>query len=178
MDVSPEIFEAMNRRLPNESLPFRGVHAICVITTTQNEMKALLVVLPLTGVILAGCTFAMRTSVARLDSTPRAAKTGNIEVYQQGKKPTRPYREIALFTVDGEGREEADAVQGFIELGRKFGADAVLVDRTATLKQEGGGKIVSTETKEGVEGGGGETIFYPNARAVFRATAAVWTEQK
>lgn len=141
-------------------------------------MKILLMVLPLTAALLAGCTFAMRTSVATLDGMPQAAKTGNLEVYQQGKKPTRPYKEIALFTVDGEGREEADAVQGFIELGRKRGADAVLVDRTATFKREGGGKTVSTETKQGVEGGVGETIFYPNARTVFRATAVVWTEQK
>ena len=122
-----------------------------------------MMVLPLTAGLLASCTFAMRTSVATLDSTPRSAKTGNLEVYQQGKKPTRPYKEIALFTVDGEGREEADAV---------------LIDRTATFKREGGGKIVSTETKEGVEAGAGETIFYPNGHAVFRATAVVWTEQK
>ena len=107
---------------------------------------------------------------------PPRAKVGAIEVYQQGKKPARPYKEIALFTVDGEGREEADAVQGFIDLARKCGADAVLVDRAATFKKEGGGKIVDTETKEGIQGGGSETIFYPNARCVFRATAIVWTE--
>lgn len=98
-----------------------------------------------------------------------------VEVYQQGKKPSRPYKEIALFTVDGEGREEARALQGFIDLGRKCGADAILMDRTATLKRDGGAKVVDTQSKEGVEGSGGDIIYFPNGRCVFRATAVVWT---
>jgi hypothetical protein len=141
-------------------------------------MKPLPLVLTLSVGLLTGCTFAKRTSIATLDNTARPAKTGNIEVFQQGKKPTRPYKEIALYTVDGDGREEADAVQGFMELARKHGADALLVDRTATMKKEGGGKVVDTETQKGAEGGGGETVYYPNARCVFRATAVVWTNQQ
>lgn len=139
--------------------------------------------------LLPGCTFAQRTSVAMLDgnAAPPAAgvgpvslraKTRSIEVYQQGKKPTRAYREIALFTVDGEGREEADALQGFMDLGRKCGADAILMDRTMTLQKESGGKVVDSQSKESVAGGAAETIYYPNARCVFRATAVVWTEEK
>jgi hypothetical protein len=134
--------------------------------------------------LLSGCTFSSRTNIAMLDGTSAPTRlshtnrtTTSVVVYQQGKKPTRPYKEIALFTVDGEGREEASAVQGFIDLGRKCGADAILVDRTATLKREGGGRIVDTQSKEGVEGSGGDTIYFPNGRCVFRATAVVWTSQ-
>src|SRR5262245_1682274 len=117
-------------------------------------MKSLPLFLTLSFGLLTGCSFAQRTCVATLDGTPRPARTGNIEVFQQGKKPTRPYKEIALYTVDGEGKDEADAVQGFMELARKQGADAVLMDRVATMKREGGGKIVDTETHKGIEGGG------------------------
>ena len=125
-------------------------------------------------VVVSGCAASVK--VARFDQVTRTPKVGDLDVFTSPQAVARPYKEIALFTVDGEGREEADAVQGFIDLARKCGADAVLVDRAATFKKEGGGKIVDTETKEGIQGGGSETIFYPNARCVFRATAIVWTE--
>jgi hypothetical protein len=150
-------------------------------------MKPVLIIPLLVLPFLTGCSFAGRTSIAMLDGRPRPStgffwtygsrdKSASLEVYQQGKKPTRPYKEIALFTVDGDGKQEADAVQGFIILGRKCGANALVVDRAATLKKEGGGKIVDTQTKDGIEGGGAETVFYPNARCVYRATAVVWAE--
>src|SRR5262245_31214092 len=70
-------------------------------STYQNKMKSLPIALTLIVGIFTGCaSFATRTSVAMLDITPRPVKTGEIEVFQQGKKPIRPYKEIALFTVD------------------------------------------------------------------------------
>jgi hypothetical protein len=103
-----------------------------------------------------------------------------------GKKPTRPYREIALFTVDGQLREEPDAITGFIDLARRYGADALIVERpSATLAFETAAstKAASQSTppdsraaSAGEEKAHAEArVLRPEERALFRALAVTYT---
>lgn len=94
----------------------------------------------------------------------------------QGKRPVRSYKEIALYTLASHGEYEAKAIGGFLKLARKHGADAVLIDRVATVRAERGGKIVDADAR--MEGGGVAAVVNPLAACVFRATAIVWTDQK
>jgi hypothetical protein len=131
---------------------------IPVMKTTANPLVTVLV---MAAWLFAGCTFAMRTNIATLDSTPRPPTKGDVEVFLKGRQPTRRYKEIALYTLASHGGEEANAVQGFVKLARKQGADALLMDGMAVVLQG--------QRDENMKGGG---------VANFRATAIVWTEQK
>lgn len=84
--------------------------------------------LTLAIVLLSGCSFATRTRVATFDSTQRPAKVGDIEVFRHGQTPTRQYKEIAAYSLASHGGESANVLEGFIELARKQGADALIFD--------------------------------------------------
>lgn len=129
--------------------------------------------------LLAGCTSAQRTHIAWLDTNyePNHKEhgpiqafesqrllaqplKGNVEVYHQGHLPDRPYHEIAFFSVDGNGNEEADAIQGFVDLARHAGADAVIIDLPVNSRDEKNGEPAPT--------------LLANQRYIFHGTAIVW----
>lgn len=110
--------------------------------------------------LLSGCSFATRTRVATLDSTQRAAKVGNIEVFRHGQMPTRQYKEIAAYSLASHGGESANVLQGFIELARKQGADALIFDDSG-IQMIGG--------KDNIKDGG---------VGIFQGTAIVWIDSK
>jgi hypothetical protein len=123
-------------------------------------MKPLFAILIITAAIFTGCTFETRTNVAALDSTPRAAKTGDIEVFLHGNKPTRAYKEIALYSLASHGGEEAYVLQGFIQLAKKQGADGILFDDS---------KIQLVGGRDNIKDGGVGT---------FQGVAIIWVNQK
>ena len=151
--------------------------------------------------MLSGCSWADHTSVALLDQSRReppaswyshlntsarsTAGQRDVEVFLEGKKPSRAYKEIALFTVDGQLRQEPDAVTGFIELARRYGADALLVERPSWgLKVEASGAVkgssesagVLTQSKSGEGQASAEArIVRPEERTLFRGLAVVYT---
>lgn len=87
---------------------------------------------------LCGCSFAQRTHVAYLDQSITPAKQGwlphrtvaatnQVDIFHDGQKPTRQYRDLAVFTVDGNHFEEPDAIAGFTQRAREICADAIII---------------------------------------------------
>jgi len=155
-----------------------------MLTQTKPAVRAtrLLLCAAVMG-LLGGCTFAQRAHVAWLDPAYEPGRAGHapftpletqrllsqplkpdIEVFQPGHKPDRPFREIALFSVDGNGDEEPDAIQAFVDLARHAHADALIVDASSP-------KDVGQHDSAGQE----RAFLTPNQRYVFRATAIIWT---
>ena len=133
---------------------------------------------------LAGCTSAQRTHIAWLDTAYEPGKgghgpipaletqrllsqpaKGNVEVFHQGHLPERAYREIAFFSVDGNGNEEADAIQGFVDLARHAGADAVILDLPSNSRDSKNEPIPVP-------------VLLANQRYIFHATAIVWKKDE
>lgn len=133
------------------------------------------------AIFLAGCTSAQRTHIAWLDSNYQPPQQQhelipesqserllsqpprtNVEVFHQDHMPDRPYREIAFFSVDGNGNQEADAIQGFVDLARHAGADALII--TLPSNARGGGNDAMP-------------VLTANQRYIFHATAIVWKDK-
>jgi hypothetical protein len=122
--------------------------------------------------LITGCSFAQRTQVARYDTTMRE-KRENIEVFTDGRLPTQKYREIALYTVDGEAHEEATAIEGFIRLARDAGADAIIAGRMVAAElYKARTKEWSDESQEKMHAS--SALVIPRGRQVFRAKAIVY----
>lgn len=132
------------------------------------------------AIFLAGCSSAQRTHIAWLDSTYQPPQKPhelipesdnqrllsqpprtNVEVFHQDHMPDRPYREVAFFSVDGNGNQEADAIQGFVDLARHAGADALIVTLPSNAQ-------VSNEPTP---------VLMANQRYIFHATAIVWKDK-
>jgi len=134
------------------------------------------------AIFLAGCSSAQRTHIAWLDTNyqpPQPKGYGpippseserllaqplktNVEVFHQDHMPDRPYHEVAFFSVDGNGNQEADAIQGFVDLARHAGADALIV----TMASDARGAV-----NEPVP------VLMANQRYIFHATAIVWKDK-
>lgn len=63
---------------------------------------------------------------ARYDSVTRKP-TKQIEVYRDGHKPIRAYREISLLTDDGGLGEQGGIEAKFIKKAKHMGADAIIL---------------------------------------------------
>lgn len=156
-------------------------------------MKNLLVLLLLA---LTGCTFTQHTHIAWLDPA-YAPTSGNsiyslmnqkpkttVAVYLDGVVPDRPYHEILMLAVSGNGNQEPDAVQTFMDLSRRAGANAVIIQRPVSglsVHEKSEAKIAAA-ANNGAEGAvkqiQSSTIsadqLAPNRRYLFQATAVVW----
>jgi hypothetical protein len=122
-------------------------------------MKTIVILTLLLGFCF-GCSFATRTKVAMLDSTSRPATGGDVQVFRHGQTPTRPYKEIAVYSLASHGGEAANVLQGFIDFARKQGADASIFDDSG---------IMMTGSDNDIRDGGVGT---------FQGTAIVWTDGK
>lgn len=95
-----------------------------------------------------------------LDSAQRPASVGDIQVFRHGQMPTRPYKEIAVYSLASHGAETANVLNGFIKLARTEGADALIFDDSA---------IQMVGREDDVKAGGVGT---------FQGTAIIWTQEK
>jgi hypothetical protein len=77
----------------------------------------------------------------------------HVELFRDGETPSRPFREISLFTDDGTLAEQGEIEQKMIKAARRAGADALIFE-----------KLVSTG--EELRGFGLATTYLYKARAV------------
>jgi hypothetical protein len=125
---------------------------------TSNEAlipKAKVVFPLLFACFLSGCA---TTDKIVLDSAPRPPTT-NVDVFKDGTKPTRPFKEIAELSYLGPREDELKALTRFLGEAKKMGGDGVL------FYVEYGG----------VKGGG--TLFQSTAY-VFKAKVIVYEIQQ
>ena len=71
-------------------------------------------------ILLAGC--ATPDSSVSIGSGPK-----RIELFRDGQKPNRLYKEIGLLTDDGALGEQGDIEAKFIKKAKKMGADALIL---------------------------------------------------
>ena len=85
-------------------------------------MKFLGIILPLTPLLLlVGCA-----SVQSYDGVVRSPKS-QIDVYEAGKEPNKPYKVIMEYSEKGDIGKEAHAHQAFLERAKALGADAIIM---------------------------------------------------
>jgi hypothetical protein len=81
--------------------------------------------------LLTGCASpSERMRVGITDPTPRLANTGAFEIFRGGQMPLQPYTEIAAFTLDGNSKDEAEAVGAMAQKARALGADGLILGHT------------------------------------------------
>ena len=79
----------------------------------------------LTAICLAallGCS----TPEVRYDSTKRHP-TAEIDVFRDGQKPTKAYKEIGMVTDDGRAVEQPDIESKFIKKAKRMGGNAIIM---------------------------------------------------
>jgi hypothetical protein len=108
-----------------------------------------------------------------------------VQIYRDGATPARPYHPILMLAVAGNGNQEPDAVEAFIDLGQRAGADAVLIARpsfgfgvhaeitaqTSVTNNAGSAKDINSSAAGSVF----SDELSPDRRYLFQATAVVWT---
>ena len=77
--------------------------------------------------LFTGC---IAVSEARYDSVKRKAKD-EIEVFAEGKKPTKTYKEIATFSAGGKPFDQSKAHDSFISRAKAIGADGIILKPTS-----------------------------------------------
>jgi hypothetical protein len=87
-----------------------------------------------------GC--APKVLVTKFALLPSLHKTGNIDVYTSHESIKKPYKEIALITVDDEGygRSESELLEKLISKAKEIGADGVII--LSQDKQSEGGVFI------------------------------------
>ena len=79
------------------------------------------------SIVLFGCAGPEgRVHTALYDTAVRTPTT-QVDVFQPGQKPAKPYRVIALFTADGSAHEEAECMEGMLMRCRHIGADGIIL---------------------------------------------------
>ena len=84
-------------------------------------MKSLLLAWTVLVLLLPGCAAPARQPV---------------EIYRDGEKPDRAFREISLFTDDGTLAEQGEIEQKMLKWARKAGADAIIFDKLIRTGEE------------------------------------------
>lgn len=87
-------------------------------------------------VFVLGCA---STDKVVFDTTPRPPTT-SVDVYKDGKKPDRKYKEIAEMTYLAKREKELHAQRQFIEEARKIGGNGILMT-VADAGVRGGGSM-------------------------------------
>jgi NAD(P)H-dependent flavin oxidoreductase YrpB (nitropropane dioxygenase family) len=80
--------------------------------------------------VMALFTGCIAVSEARYDSVKRKSKD-QIEVFAEGKKPTKPYKEIATYSAGGKPFDVSKAHARFISKAKAIGADGIILKPTA-----------------------------------------------
>ncbi len=79
----------------------------------------------LLGVSLMVCVIIGCASLEPYDGIKRSPKS-QIDIYEVGKAPTRPYKVIMSFSAAGGIGDEANKRRAFVDQARKLGADAII----------------------------------------------------
>ena len=77
--------------------------------------------------LFTGC---IAVSEARYDSVNRKSKE-EIEIFVEGKKPTKPYKEIATYSAGGKPFDQSKAHARFISKAKAIGADGIILKPTS-----------------------------------------------
>lgn len=88
-------------------------------------MNKLIIFLSL--IILLGC--APSVQITKFGPLPDVPKIGEIDVYTSTVSIQKPYKEIALITVDdeGHGRSETELLEILISKAKEIGADGLII---------------------------------------------------
>ncbi|MDD8018859.1 MAG: hypothetical protein PHP42_10840 [Bacteroidota bacterium] len=113
-------------------------------------------------IFILGC--GPSVEFVKFDTNSRLAKSSDIDVFTDATKINRPYKEIALVTVDDKGHDysEVELLKLTISKAKELGADAIIV-LTQDI-QKGGGIFVGS-------------VYVQANRRVVRATAIVYQEK-
>jgi hypothetical protein len=79
---------------------------------------------------LALITLTLFVAGCASDGAANATKpqpTANVEMFRDGQKPTRPYKEIALLTDDGGIKEQGEIEAKFVKRAKTLGANALIL---------------------------------------------------
>ena len=109
--------------------------------------------------IQVGC--APKVQITKFSEFPSSPKTGDIDVYTSKDAIKKPYKEIALITVDDEGwdRSESELLQKLISKAKEIGADGIII--LSQDKQSEGGVLVGN-------------VFIESNRRIVRGSAIVY----
>ena len=115
--------------------------------------------------LLSAC--APVVEVTPLGALPTVTSSEPIQVFTNTDAVSRPYREVALITVDDEGwgRSEGELLELLLERAREIGAEGVII-----LDQEvssDGGVFVPT---------GYSLTYVDSSQRIVRASAVVFTD--
>lgn len=146
------------------------------------------------GLLLTGCAFARHTQIAWLTASgPRynasALLTQPIkstpQVFLNSTEPTRAYQAIAIMSVKGNPDQEIKAIQAFVDLSARAGADLVLIQRAANgsrinyQRQINGSATNNSGSAAGAATTRDDTldILLPDEPCIYHATAAKWADK-
>ena len=109
-----------------------------------------------------GCAVVRVTKFGPLPSSP---KVDNIDVYTSHVSIRKPYKEIALITVDDEGwgTSESKLLEKLISKAKEIGADGIII--LSQDKQSEGGIFI-------------DGIFLEETRRIVRGTAIVYEKNE
>jgi hypothetical protein len=65
-----------------------------------------------------------------------SAPRQRVELFRDGETPSRPFREISLFTDDGTLAEQGEIEQKMIKAARRAGADALIFEKLVRTGEE------------------------------------------
>ena len=108
-----------------------------------------LISLPMIVSVLVGCA-----SVQPLDGVKRQP-TSSLEIFSAGSLPTKPYKEIAVFSDRSNPGREQQEFHNFVEKAKQLGANGVILNPTK-------------------DGGYDSGLVGSSSKAVYSATAFVW----
>lgn len=125
-------------------------------------MRKLIWLLFFIALTQVGCAVVRVTKFGPLPNLP---KVGNIDVYTSHASIKKPYKEIALITVDdqGWGRSESELLEKLISKAKEMGADGIII--LSQDKQSDGG-VFSGD------------VFVEITRRIVRGTAIVYEKNE
>jgi len=115
--------------------------------------------------------------VARLDNVQRGPTADNIEVYTDRNNIKRPYKEIALLTVEESdfGNNDQEMLDSLVSRAKQIGANAIILLSQET-QSEGG--YIYTTSKNKKKTSSSTSHYVESKRKVMRASAIVYEEEQ
>lgn len=125
-------------------------------------MRKLIWLLFFIALTQVGCAIVRVTNFGPLPSLP---KIGDIDVYTSHASIKKPYKEIALITVDDQGwdKSESELLEKLISKAKEIGADGVII--LSQDKQSEGGVFINY-------------VFIQSNRRIVRGTAILYEKNE
>ncbi len=79
------------------------------------------------GLLLSGCLVGCATPQAVLFDETMRPPTASLEVFREGNKPTKAYKEIGEVSHEDYGGEDANAMKKLISKAKQIGANAIIM---------------------------------------------------